>query len=407
LAAQEWIYRISGESWSNGERGFWDVLYRYGTIPATIVVLLAIIGYVLSWSRPAFRRWRQVLLFLVMVAVVGPGIITNAGLKEYWGRPRPREVEGLGGHSAFERVLTIDRSSDGKSFPCGHATMGYFFIAGFFLLRRHRRSLAELFLIGGLAAGFFMGIARMAQGAHFFSDVIWAGAVCYFSAMGLYYAMGLHRQLARRGLAKRKMPVWLRIVSGSAAVGLLGAVLLASPYRDARNLFVVNEFAKSGPLEILLILTLGEVDIVGAEKFRITGEAYGHGVPTSKIGEHYVEHDRGDYSAIWYKERLSGFLTEVNEQLKVELPWERVRKLKMETAEANLWIDLAEVAGQTRIQLMSGSGTIRFQRAQTGLRLIGGENAEILGEERYLSEGGQSKVRVIIGPQFIGKIIVE
>jgi membrane-associated PAP2 superfamily phosphatase len=41
-----------------------------------------------------------------------------------------------------------------------------------------------------------MGYARMAQGAHFLSDIVWALGVVYLSALAVFYALGLHRASA-------------------------------------------------------------------------------------------------------------------------------------------------------------------------------------------------------------------
>lgn len=403
FGAQKLIYRAGGDSWTLGDLWFWQGLYHLGTWPTLIVVISAICGYALSWYRRPFRRWRRAFLFLVFSAVIGPGVIANLTLKEYWGRPRPREVETLGGHNAFEPILTVDKSSDGKSFPCGHATMGFYFFCGFFLLRRHRKGLAELFLIGAFTVGVLMGIARMLQGAHFFSDVAWAAAVCWFTPMGLYYAFRLDRGIATRGLGEATMPFWQKSALGATAVLLLGAVLLASPYRDQRNIFIVNDFAKEGPLVVHLRLTKGEADIVASEEFRITGEAYGHGVPTSQIAEYYEENEREDHSYLLYSERLSGWLAEVNEQLKVELPWDRLNHLKIDTSDSKIWIDLEGVENDSTIRLLSGEGTVSIRSGRSAVRVRGPGKSRTEGS----AQKGEFRCRIVTENAFTGRIILE
>lgn len=409
LAAQEAIYRAGGGSWALGDHPFWKSLYTFGTIPSTLVVLAALGAWLMSWSKPSLRRWRRTLLFPLLVGVVGPGILVNLVFKEYWGRPRPREVEGLGGHQRFEQVLEIDPGSEGKSFPCGHATMGFFFFGGFFLLRRHRRRMAEGFLVFGLVVGGLMGIARMAQGAHHFSDAIWAGAICWFAAMGVYYLMGLDRGLVRRGLPAGKMPAWTRLAAGGTVLVVLGAVLVASPYRDRRDWYLVEEHSKSGPLVVRLAFTVGEAEIRGGEQFGITGEAYGHGVPTSRIAEYFVEEDQGDYSSVTYAQRLSGWLAEVNEQLEIALPWERINRLHLDVAEADLWIDLEETEAQTRILVSGGTGTVRVRTTGRGVRVVKPGNATIVGDEEDFRpnnpQGGY--YRIAVEEAFRGTITFE
>jgi membrane-associated PAP2 superfamily phosphatase len=54
----------------------------------------------------------------------------------------------------------------------------------FFLYRRQERW-AAAFLLLGIAAGAIMGVTRMAAGGHFVSDIIWAGAIVYFTGLTL------------------------------------------------------------------------------------------------------------------------------------------------------------------------------------------------------------------------------
>ena len=51
-----------------------------------------------------------------------------------------------------------------------------------------------MFLLLGLGYGGLMGLGRMIQGAHFFSDVVWAGGFVYLTALSFYYGLGLHKE---------------------------------------------------------------------------------------------------------------------------------------------------------------------------------------------------------------------
>jgi membrane-associated PAP2 superfamily phosphatase len=46
-------------------------------------------------------------------------------------------------------------------------------------------------LAGGLSYGLLMGVARMAQGGHFPSDVLWAGGMVYLVGLTLSRLMQL------------------------------------------------------------------------------------------------------------------------------------------------------------------------------------------------------------------------
>jgi len=310
LRAEKAIYVAGGNSWAFGEVGLWKFLYQFGTFPASGIVLLSAITYLASWSMPRFRKWRRVYLFIILSFAVSSGVITNVVLKEFWGRPRPKQVLGMGGHQKFEEALDFHSNSKGKSFPCGHATTGFFFVGGFFLLRRRRRDLARGFLIFGMIFGALMGLARMTQGAHFFTDVVWAGAVSWFTAMGLFYALKLDRSLVG-GVSERAMPCWLKIVTGAFGVALLVGVLLGTPYREKRDLFIVEDFAKSGPLDVSLTFLTGDILMKPGAEFHLTGEAWGHGLPISGIGEGFVVVHGQEASRVIYVEDLDGWFMEL------------------------------------------------------------------------------------------------
>lgn len=99
---------------------------------------------------------------------------------------------------AFHRLGEAAVNSKGKSFPSGHASAAFYLIFPFFLLRNTRPLWARTFLFAGLGYGLLMGICRMCQGAHFASDVIWAGGFVYLCGMFLYYGLGFNREHTSR-----------------------------------------------------------------------------------------------------------------------------------------------------------------------------------------------------------------
>lgn len=188
-AQDGWIYRNDNP---------WMLLYEYGAIPAIALAVGAFIALLVSYRCQALASFRRQLFFILAVLLIGPGLIVNLGLKENWGRPRPREVIYFGGHKEFQKVWERGPTNS-YSFPSGHAAIGFFMLCPYFIFRNRRRNLANVFLIGGLAYGSSMGLARMIQGQHFPSDVIWSGGLIYLSAAGCYYLLGLHREGDRAG----------------------------------------------------------------------------------------------------------------------------------------------------------------------------------------------------------------
>lgn len=133
-----------------------------------------------------FPKW----LYLVLCLIIGPGLVTNALLKDNWGRARPRHIEQFDGPQKFTRVFV--RSSEcprNCSFVSGEAATIY---AGFFalamIMRRRRRLLFNL----GIAAGTASGFVRIAQGGHFLSDVLFAGIFMMLVCLSLHW-MIFHR----------------------------------------------------------------------------------------------------------------------------------------------------------------------------------------------------------------------
>ncbi|MDP4584428.1 MAG: phosphatase PAP2 family protein [Verrucomicrobiales bacterium] len=405
LGAQKHLYHLGGDEWTLGEIPFWKYLYKWGTIPAAVAAFTALTLYCLSWSLERFRLWRKVFLFIVLTAVIGPGVITNGLLKEYWGRPRPREVIGLGGRSAFEPVLTIDPSSAGLSFPCGHATMGFIFMGGYFILRRHRAGLARGFLLGGMTLGSLMGVARMVQGGHFFTDAVWAGLICYFVPMGLYYAMGLDRSLLLEKVdPAKRMPLQGKIALFSAGTAMLAAVMIATPYQERRDYTLFRAFMQSGPLDLILHFAVGVVDVVPAETFRLRAKSFGHGVPTSGITASYQESESEGGARFVYSERISGWFSEVNSETIVEIPWERIRALRLKTAGATK-ISLAPVTGRPVIELAGGEGEVVLETAGQAVRLVSGDPSRVEGVEDLEPGKGEDGFYLLeLASEFTGRV---
>ncbi|NOQ52466.1 MAG: phosphatase PAP2 family protein [Desulfuromonadaceae bacterium] len=179
----------SGEGWIYAEQWFWMLLYKRGMIPGFLLGLVALLCLCLAWKLPKLRRqWRSYLL-LVLLLLIGPGLLVNSLFKDNWGRTRPKHVIEFGGHLPFIKIWDRGERGVNKSFPSGHASIGFYTIAPFFVLRRRRKRLAGLFLCGGTVYGLLMGCGRIAQGGHFPSDVVWAWGMVYLSGLLLCYLL--------------------------------------------------------------------------------------------------------------------------------------------------------------------------------------------------------------------------
>ncbi len=125
------------------------------------------------------RQW----LFLALAMAIGPGLMVNLVFKEYWERARPAQIEEFGGHQRFSPPMVVSNQCHHNcSFVCGEASAGFFLHSFTYVARRRRR---EIF-VGGLVAGLLIGFMRVAQGAHFLSDVLYAGAVIVASTAAVH-----------------------------------------------------------------------------------------------------------------------------------------------------------------------------------------------------------------------------
>lgn len=207
-----WLARsvaTAGEfRWAHGGEAGWAFLYRYGTWPALLMGVAALGLWTAGIWVHAWRRHRRGAAFVAMVMLLGPGLLVNVVGKPHWGRPRPRQLEEFGGTEAYRAVWSPGSKGEGRtSFPSGHASMGFFLMVPFFL-RLRRSPGAWAWLAAGLVYGGLMGAARVLQGAHFLSDVLWSGLVVYAVGWSLARVMLWQRSRdPRRAWELEALPV--------------------------------------------------------------------------------------------------------------------------------------------------------------------------------------------------------
>ncbi len=192
----------TGDGWLYKDHWFWMLLYQRGMIPGVIIGAIGLGGLLLGWRFLRLRRnWRAYLLLFLLLAI-GPGLLVNSIFKDHWGRTRPKHVIEFGGHLPFIKVWDRGEPGASKSFPSGHASIGFYTIAPYFVFRLRRKRLAKWFLLGGTVYGTLMGIGRLAQGGHFPSDTIWAWGMVYLSGLLLCYLLKPEKSTEEQGQRK-------------------------------------------------------------------------------------------------------------------------------------------------------------------------------------------------------------
>jgi lipid A 4'-phosphatase len=136
---------------------------------------LAILGAIIArrqgapWLGWTFPRWTMVAACLV----IGPGLIANLTLKQNWGRPRPTQVAEFNGKWPFVSALNPGGQCPRHcSFVSGEASSTF---VSFYALAAAMPQYAVPIVAVGTVMGLATGLVRMIQGAHFLSDVIFAG----------------------------------------------------------------------------------------------------------------------------------------------------------------------------------------------------------------------------------------
>jgi membrane-associated PAP2 superfamily phosphatase len=177
--------------------GFWraydPTYWRWRDVVTWLVTLVAVPAIValplkLIWPRrPLIIPGRAIMLMLITLAL-GPGVVTNLVLKEHWGRPRPIDVVQFGGDEHF-RPWWDPRGDCPKncSFVSGEASGAFWTLAAAAVAPPQWRALAY-----GAALLFGVGVSvlRMAAGAHFITDVTFAGVFTFlviWLVHGWYY----------------------------------------------------------------------------------------------------------------------------------------------------------------------------------------------------------------------------
>jgi lipid A 4'-phosphatase len=161
-------------------------LIYHGTRWMTGALIVATLGTLIWAAATGQRRVRNLALYVTLAYAIGPGLVVNSLLKEHWGRPRPEQVAEFGGSSSFvPALLPTGTCTHNCSFVSGHAAAGFFLITGAWVWPARRRT----WLAVGLGVGAAIGLTRIVQGGHFFSDVFGALTVVWLSDELLYRLM--------------------------------------------------------------------------------------------------------------------------------------------------------------------------------------------------------------------------
>lgn len=169
------------------ETPFQYFLYAHGVLPGFALSAAGAAIFFCSFIYKPFKPMRRGALVACLTFALGAGVIVNGLFKEFWGRPRPRQVVEFGGNYEFRPYYLPDftkKEGARKSFPSGHASNGFSFICLYFIGRHYRRNyLKAAGVILTIAMGLLLSWARIAVGGHFLSDTIASALLMWYSAL--------------------------------------------------------------------------------------------------------------------------------------------------------------------------------------------------------------------------------
>jgi membrane-associated PAP2 superfamily phosphatase len=173
-------------------------------------VLLALLVKLLLPRRRLLIPARA-MIFLLVTLALAPGLVVNAGLKDHWPRSRPIDVTQFGGNERF--VAWWDPRGEcpaNCSFVSGEGSAAFWALAPAALTPPAWRAAAYG---AAVAFGAGIGVLRMAFGAHFMTDVVFAGVLTFLIIWlmhGLIYrwpATRLSEEKLERAIERVMTPV--------------------------------------------------------------------------------------------------------------------------------------------------------------------------------------------------------
>jgi lipid A 4'-phosphatase len=321
---------FNNHDWYLAQKQPWAWLYKYGTLPGIALAVISMIVFVTSYVYYRWIAWRKYTLFILLSLLIGPGIIINSIFKDHWGRPRPRQIQEFGGKWNYHELWQPGIAGKGKSFPCGHSSMGFYLVTLYYLFRRRNKWVGNSALAVAIIYGTMIGIARMIQGGHFASDVVWSAGFTFLTAEILYYWIlkiplydeGVIPTPERNVLAysKRRL-VFIIIASLFLLAILVFAFLVSKPFN--------KEFDHSLPPNIhFSILKLSVENNIGditlhlqktTPDISIITTATGFGFPKRTLTSDFNYHLQGDTLHLSYRYFVKGYFFEFDSQTAIKL----------------------------------------------------------------------------------------
>lgn len=305
--------------WKYQNKPFVIFIYDYAIYPALILGVISIFIFGFSFVLEQMQKYKKAAIIILLTLILGPGLIVNVICKNYTGRPRPRDIVEFNGNWKYKNVCEFGIPGKGHSFPCGHASMGFVFYSLYVILREKKKISAYLWLAFSIVFGFLIGIARMMQGAHFLSDVIWAGGLTFISAEIAAILANYTDKITKNFKNMNLKVLFSFFITLIFLFFIIFIFLLATPFYKERK----YEFSDIKENLILKAdIDEGNVKIISKTEglAKITMDVNGFAMPKRKYDEFVNKKDFDDKTEIFMKITKNGLFSELNASLNFEIP---------------------------------------------------------------------------------------
>ena len=147
-----------------------------------LVALVAAIRWPVGVLRRLRTRERAQLAFTVLAGVLVVSLVKQASATSC-----PWDLKAFGGAADYVShwAWGLRDGGPGGCFPAGHASAGFAYVGGWFVLRRASPPAARAWLACALASGLLLGLAQQLRGAHYMSHTLWTGWLCWTTALAI------------------------------------------------------------------------------------------------------------------------------------------------------------------------------------------------------------------------------
>lgn len=332
-AAKFFYFPEESNVWRLGEQPFWMFFYQLGPIVTISIAVSALVIILFSIVKKSWGLYRTQATFILFSFLLGPGLIVNTLFKDNWGRPRPIHIEQFKGAEQYVPPLKYNAQGDGKSFPSGHSSLGFAFIAFWFLWRKRRPLWAKAALGFSLLLGSLFGIARMAAGGHFLSDVFWSLWIPLLSSTALYYFF--FRKALESDVQPSQQSIWKNILYSLIAFVILAYGLFNWPLQksDHIQLEAFSQISLKAD-KVNLYLQYGEKE---SENIEIVHQVGGFGLPFSKQVLSTVMEQNRRNNILHINLKFQGFFSELESKLTIKIPPSvLIKKIEVDIADGKV-----------------------------------------------------------------------